>query len=143
VVALGVVDAIWERLEGVRRARSGLTSFHSLIGGDGQARGLLEQLLDQVYSKEQTEMASLHHHSAGLGAMLRSGLGWLGSAPSAPHPRESPWVIVWVVGGITAGEAAMARRAVAGTASRLTLGGSSLLSPGDVLRLALTHDCLV
>ena len=46
----------------------------------------------QVYSKEQTEMASLHHHSAGLGAMLRSGLGWLGSAPSAPHPRESPWV---------------------------------------------------
>ena len=48
VVALGVVDAIWERLEGVRRARSGLTSFHSLIGGDGQARGLLEQLLDQV-----------------------------------------------------------------------------------------------
>ena len=52
-------------------------------------------------------------------------------------------MIVWVVGGITAGEAAMARRAVAGTASRLTLGGSSLLSPGDVLRLALTHDCLV
>ena len=87
LVALAVVDALWERLEGLRVARDGLGAFHSLIGGEGGGWGLVEQLLGEVYRKEGGDVNGLYHHSQGLGAMLRSGLGWLGSAPSAPHPR--------------------------------------------------------
>ena len=87
LVALAVVDNLWERLEGVRVARAGLGAFHSLIGGEGSGWGLVEQLLGEVYRKEGGDVNGLYHHSQGLGAMLRSGLGWLGSAPSAPHPR--------------------------------------------------------
>ena len=87
LVALAVVDNLWERLEGVRVARAGLGAFHSLIGGEGGGWGLVEQLLGEVYRKEGGDVNGLYHHSQGLGAMLRSGLGWLGSAPSAPHPR--------------------------------------------------------
>ena len=88
LVALAVVDTLWERLEGLRVARDGLGAFHSLIGGEGGGWGLVEQLLGEVYRKEGGDVNGLHHHSQGLGAMLRSGLGWLGSAPSAPHPRQ-------------------------------------------------------
>jgi len=142
LVALAVVDNLWERLEGLRVARDGLGAFHSLIGSEGGGWGLVEQLLGEVYRKEGGDVNGLYHHSQGLGAMLRSGLGWLGSAPSAPHPREAPLVILWVVGGVTAGEVALAKKAVAGTESKLTIGGSRVVSPRDALNLAFTHDCL-
>ena len=158
LVALAVVDHLWGRLEGLRLARAGLGAFHSLIGGEGGGWGFVEQLLGEVYRKEGGEVSGLHHHSQGLGAMLRSGLGWLGSAPSAPHPRlgiydlrllfehpisrESPLVILWVIGGVTAGEVALAKKCVAGTESKLTIGGGRLLSPKDALKMAFTHDCL-
>ena len=48
--------SLWTRLEGVRQSRSGLDSFHSLVGGDGQGAGLLEQLLGQVYSPAMAEV---------------------------------------------------------------------------------------
>ena len=56
--------------------------------------------------------------------------------------REAPLVILWVVGGVTAGEVALAKKAVAGTESKLTIGGSRVVSPKDALNLAFTHDCL-
>ena len=48
LVALAVVDTLWERLEGLRVARDGLGAFHSLIGGEGGGWGLVEQLLGEV-----------------------------------------------------------------------------------------------
>ena len=56
--------------------------------------------------------------------------------------RESPLVILWVIGGVTAGEVALAKKCVAGTESKLTIGGGRLLSPKDALKMAFTHDCL-
>jgi hypothetical protein len=144
VVALGVVDRVWARLEGLRTSRAGLGSFHSLVGPEGGLEGLVGQVLAGVYNPEQGEVAGLHHHAAGPGAMLRSGLGWLSSSVAAakPHPRESPLVVVVVLGGVTPGEVVAAGRAAAGTKSRLVLAGSRLLSARDALELAFTHDCL-
>ena len=33
-----------------------------------------------------------------------AGLGWLGGSTVKPHPRQNPWVIVFVVGGVTPSE---------------------------------------
>ena len=43
---------------------------------------------------------------------------------------------------MTAGEVALAKKCVAGTESKLTIGGGRLLSPKDALKMAFTHDCL-
>ena len=142
LVALSVVNTVWERLEGMKSSREGLGSYQSLINYDGEYCGLVEQLLRDIYHPARREVESLHHHAGGLGAMLRSGLGWLGSGPAKPHPRENPWIIVFVVGGVTASEVAASQSLVEGT-GRLTMGGTRLMSPGDLLNMAFLNNPLL
>ena len=103
---------------------------------------MVEQFLRDIYHPARREVESLHHHAGGLGAMLRSGLGWLGSGPAKPHPRENPWIIVFVVGGVTASEVAASQSLVEGT-GRLTMGGTRLMSPGDLLNMAFLNNPLI
>jgi len=139
LVALNVVNTVWERLEGMKSSREGLGSYQSLINYDGEYCGLVEQLLRDIYHPAKKEVESLHHHAGGLGAMLRSGLGWLGSGPAKPHPRENPWIIVFVVGGVTASEVAASQSLVEGT-GRLTMGGTRLMSPGDLPKYGFSEQ---
>ena len=74
--------------------------------------------------------------------MLRSGLGWLGSTPTKPHPRENPWILVFVVGGVTPREAAECQHLVKGV-GKLTLAGTRLLSPADTLHMTFINDPLM
>ena len=141
LVALSVVNTVWERLEGMKSSRAGLGSYQSL-NYDGEYCGLLEQLLGDIYHPARREVECLHHHAGGLGAMLRSGLGWLGSAPAKPHPRENPWVILFVVGGVTASEVAASQHLVEGT-GMLTMGGTRLMSPTDALNMAFINNSLL
>eukprot|EP00092_Neocalanus_flemingeri_P035560 GFUD01038706.1.p1 GENE.GFUD01038706.1~~GFUD01038706.1.p1 ORF type:complete len:662 (+),score=221.66 GFUD01038706.1:35-2020(+) len=142
LVALSVVNIVWERLEGMKSSREGLGSYQSLLNYDGEYCGLLEQLLGDIYHPARKDVAALYHHAGGLGAMLRSGLGWLGSAPAKPHPRENPWVIFFVVGGVTPSEVAASQNLVEGT-GRLTMGGTRLMSPEDLLHMAFVNNTLL
>ena len=143
LVALNVVNTIWERLEGVRMVRSDLGSYQSLINYDGEFSGLLGRLLGDIYHEDRREVTSLHHHaSEGLGAMLRSGLGWLGSAPTKPHPRENPWVLLLVLGGVTAGEVADSQARLQGV-GRLTVASTRLLSQADTLTMTFLNNNLM
>ena len=100
VVALNVINRIWERYDAIKSSRAELEKYESLINYEGEFTGLLSQLLSDIYHEDRRDVPCLHHHSGeGLGAMLRSGLGWLSSAPTKPHPRENPWILVFVVGG--------------------------------------------
>ena len=74
--------------------------------------------------------------------MLRSGLGWLASAPAKPHPRENPWVLVFVLGGVTPCEAAESQRLVTGV-GRLSLAGTRLLAPSDSLHMTFINNSLM
>jgi len=142
VVALSVINIVWERLEGLKGARSELSCYQSLINYDGEQHGLLELILRDIYHQDRRDVESLHHHAGGIGAMLRSGLGWLGSAPAKPHPRESPWIILFVLGGVTPGEIAASQNLVKGT-GRLTIGGTNLLSPLDALKMTFINNPLL
>ena len=149
VVALNVVNKVWERLEAVKKCREDLGRYESLINYEGEFTGLLEQLLADLYHEDRREVACLHHHAGeGLGAMLRSGLGWLSSSVAAasvsskPHPREQPWILVVVLGGVTPAEAARCQDLVTGTGS-LSLAGTRLLSPQDSLHMTFINNSLM
>jgi len=142
VVALTVVNTVWERLEGIKASREGLGSYQSLINYDGEYCGLIEQLLRDIYHPNRGDVESLHHHAGGLGAMLRSGLGWLGSGPAKPHPRENPWIILFVIGGVTPSEIASSQSLVEGT-GKLTIGGTRLMSPSDLLHMTFLNNSLL
>jgi len=142
VVALTVVNTVWERLEGIKTSREGLESYQSLINYDGEYCGILEQLLKDIYHPNKGDVETLHHHAGGLGAILRSGLGWLGSGPAKPHPRENPWIILFVIGGVTPSEIAASQKLVEGT-GRLTIGGTRLMSPSDLLHMTFLNNSLL
>ena len=143
VVALNVVNSVWERLAALKQARQELGSYQSLINYEGEFTGLLGQLLADLYHEDRREVTCLHHHAGeSLGAMLRSGLGWLASAPAKPHPRENPWVLVFVLGGVTPREAAESQRLVTGV-GRLSLAGTRLLAPSDSLHMTFINNSLM
>lgn len=142
LVALKVVNYIWSRLEGLLSYRSHIPHYAELIDGDGRYQGVLEQLLEDLYHERRPEVASLHHHSGGLWGSVKSGLGWLGGAAAKQHPRQNPWVLVFVLGGISPGEIKQLQGIVSGTESRLTLAGTSILSSTDTLELLLLSNPL-
>jgi len=143
VVALNVINSVWERLEGLRTVRAHLPNYQSLLNYDGELSGVLGRLLGEIYHEDRREVTSLQHHSSeGLGAMLRSGLGWLGSAPSKPHPRENPWIIMFVVGGVTAAEVRDSQQRLQGV-GRLTVASTRLLSPADSLTATFLNNNLM
>ena len=143
LVALKVVNTVWERLEGLRTIRSDLGSYQSLINYDGEFSGLLGRLLGDIYHEDRREVTSLHHHATeGLGSILRSGLGWLGSAPTKPHPRENPWVILFVVGGVTPGEVVESQERLQGV-GRLTVGSTRLLTQAETLQMTFLNNNLL
>jgi len=128
LVALNLVNYIWSKLEGIAVYRESLNRYSTLLDEDGNYSSFLSQLLGDVYSESRMEVPDLHHHSGGLGAMLRSGLGWLGGSTAKQHPRQNPWVIVFVIGGVTPTEIKQLQRVVAGTDSKLTVAGTGILT---------------
>jgi len=142
VVALNVVNNVWERLDSLKRSRSDVGRYQSFVNFEGEFNGLLSQLLTDIYHDDRRDVDCLHHHSGGLGAMLRSGLGWLGSAPSKSHPRENPWILVFVLGGVTPREVGTCQDHVSGV-GKLSVGGTRLLSPCDTLQMTFINNSLM
>jgi len=141
VVAHSVVSSIWRRLAALQEVREGVQKYRDLADPVVGYSGLLDQLLEDVYSEDRHEVVDMNHHGGGLGAMLRSGFGWLGSSAKA-HPRENPWVVVYVVGGVTPGEVSRLQRLVPPT-SKLTIAGTRLLAPKDTLDMIFINNCLL
>lgn len=143
LVALNVVNHIWSRLDSLLITRASLNRYSSLLDEDGNYYGFLRQLLDDIYHKDRKEVVDLHHHSGGLGAMLRTGLGWLGAAGSKQHPRENPWIILFVLGGVTPYEIKHLQEIVEGTDSKLTVAGTGIFTPLDSLHLLFNNNPLL
>jgi len=141
LVALNTVNRIWSKLESLITYRQNYPKYHSLIDENGEYEGFLYQLLKDIYHPNKSEVAELNYHSGGLGAILRTGLGWLGSA-SKQHPRQNPWVIVFVLGGVTLAEVKQLQSVVEGTASKLTIAGTSILTPASSINLVFNNNPL-
>ncbi|XP_023349833.1 sec1 family domain-containing protein 2 isoform X2 [Eurytemora carolleeae] len=143
LVALNIVNYIWSRLEGIQAYRSTLHSYLTLLDEDGNYYGILQQLLEDIYHPNSIEIPDLFHHTGGLGSMIRSSLSWFGAGSNKQHPRQNPWIIVYVVGGITPGEMKELQKTVLGTESKLTIAGSGILTAADSLNLIFSNNPLL
>ena len=141
-MALNVVNTVWEKLESLKMMRKDLGSYQSFVNYEGDFNGLLSQLLTDIYHEDRRDVDCLHHHAGGLGAMLRSGLGWLGSAPAKSHPRENPWILLFVIGGVTPAEVSQCQSLVSGV-GKLSVGSNRLLSPSDMLNMTFLNNNLM
>jgi len=142
LVALNTVNRIWTRLEGVLAYRQNIKKYTSLIDENGMYNGFLSQLLGDIYDPSRIDVDCLYYHAGGLGAILRSGLGWLGAANTKQHPRQNPWVLVFVIGGVTPLEIKILQNNVDGTESKLTVCGTSVLTPQSSLNLIFNNNPL-
>eukprot|EP00088_Acartia_fossae_P018825 TRINITY_DN2090_c0_g1_i11.p1 TRINITY_DN2090_c0_g1~~TRINITY_DN2090_c0_g1_i11.p1 ORF type:complete len:664 (-),score=86.37 TRINITY_DN2090_c0_g1_i11:243-2234(-) len=142
LVALNTVNRIWTRLEAILAYRSNTNKYASLIDENGMYNGFISQLLTDIYHPNRIDVPDLHYHAGGLGAILRSGLGWLGAANTKQHPRQNPWVLVFVLGGVTPLEIKQSQTFVAGTESKLTLAATNILTPLSSLNLLFNNNPL-
>ena len=148
IVAYRVVKRLFQKLDSVRKARSVLKGYHSLME-DRSYAGLLRRLLEDIYAEDRREVPDLEHRAGtGLGGLLKSGIGLFGVSVARTHPRENPALWLYVVGGVTADEVRAAKaiveeRSGAEAADRMVVGGTRLLSPREVVQSLFVKDPLL
>jgi len=142
LVALNTVNRIWRRLEALLTYRQNIKKYPSLIDENGMYSGFLQQLLGDIYHPNRIDVPDLHYHAGGLGAILRSGLGWLGASNTKQHPRQNPWVLVFVLGGVTPLEIKQLQSVVEGTESKLTISSTAIINNYSSLELLFNNNPL-
>ncbi len=146
LVAFRTVKRLFQRLNSIRTARASLKGPHrSLLDSK---KGLLHLLLSDMFAEDRRDVPDLEHRAGGLGGLLKSaGMGLFGMSvgPRAPHPRENPALWLFVVGGISADEAAVARAVIRERSAecQLLVGGTGLTSPAQTLDSLFVQDVLL
>ncbi|XP_077541717.1 sec1 family domain-containing protein 2-like [Haemaphysalis longicornis] len=102
------VDGIFDTLQSLGTARASLRKYKSILEEGNMMqpamyKPLLKQLLEDIFDPNAAEASQLDYHSGGLSDMLKAGFGLFRSS-SKPLPKDSPTLIVLVIGGITASE---------------------------------------
>ena len=148
---------IFTRLRSLSQTRSRLhdPSYHRLHttsnqDNDPSYSALVPRIISDVFAPDRRPVVDVDHRSgaASLGGLLKSGIGLLGvnvMASAAKHPRENPSVWVYVVGGVTADEAAAMKAIVAERSEgrcELVVGGTRLLGPREAVEAVLAEDPL-
>ncbi|OVA12407.1 Sec1-like protein [Macleaya cordata] len=119
--------------------RNGPLALESNYGGDPyMGKGLLYKLLMMVIGKY--EVPGLEYHSSAVGRLFKSGFGRFGLGQAKPSLGEQSLILVFVVGGINCHEVLEAREALSQSGRpdiELIIGGTTLLTPDDILDLLL------
>ncbi|XP_061716299.1 sec1 family domain-containing protein 2-like [Cydia pomonella] len=141
-----ISQSIMGRLKDIAMMRKNLQKYNSVLkpcetGGGHEYRGVLQQLVEDLVDTERPELTDLRHRNEGLKDLLRSGLNILTSKKtrSTKHPLDSPTVIIFVVGGITAEECKHIHRTVitSGVDTAVFIGSTKFVSPVEAMRDAL------
>ncbi|KAK4779318.1 hypothetical protein SAY86_006846 [Trapa natans] len=101
-------------------------------------KGFLYKLVTRVLSK--SDVPGLEHHSSAVGRLFKSGFGRFGLGQAKPSLSDQDVILVFVVGGINGLEAREVQEAVSESGRpdlELLLGGTTLLTPNDMLDLLL------
>ncbi|KAL5573771.1 hypothetical protein UlMin_023368 [Ulmus minor] len=119
--------------------RDGSMSSESSFGGDPYAsKGLLYKLLSKILSKN--DVPGLEYHSSTVGRLFKSGFGRFGLGQAKPNLADQNLILVFVIGGINGLEVREAQEAISDSGRpdvELILGGTTLLTPDDMLDLLL------
>ncbi|GMH12128.1 hypothetical protein Nepgr_013969 [Nepenthes gracilis] len=119
--------------------REGPVGSDSGIDGDSyETKGLLYKLLTRVLCKY--DVPGLVHHSSTVGRLFKSGLGRFGLSQAKPSLADHNVILVFVMGGINGVEVREALEALSASGRpdvELIVGGTTLLTPDDMLDLLL------
>ncbi|XP_075671605.1 sec1 family domain-containing protein MIP3 [Castanea sativa] len=119
--------------------RDGLLSLESNFSGDPYtSKGLLHKLLTRVLSKD--DVPGLEYHSSTVGRLFKSGFGRFGLGQAKPSLADQNVILVFVIGGINGLEVREAQEALSESGRpeiELLLGGTTFLTPDDMLDLLM------
>ncbi|XP_039067091.1 sec1 family domain-containing protein MIP3 isoform X2 [Hibiscus syriacus] len=115
-----------------------LASESNLTGDPYTNKGLLYKLLTKILGK--FDVPGLEYHSSTVGRLFKSGFGRFGLGQANPSVADQNVILVFVVGGINGVEVQEAHEALSESGRpdiELILGGTTFLTPDDMLDLLL------
>lgn len=119
--------------------RDGTLSLESNFSGDPYtSKGLLHKLLTRVLGKY--DVPGLEYHSSTVGRLFKSGFGRFGLGQAKPGLADQNVILVFVIGGINGLEVREAQEALSESGRpeiELLLGGTTFLTPHDMLDLLM------
>ncbi|GAU40516.1 hypothetical protein TSUD_92880 [Trifolium subterraneum] len=104
-------------------------------------KGLIYKLLTRVLGKY--DVPGLEYHSSTVGRLFKSGFGRFGLGQAKPSLADQNVILVFVIGGINGLEVREALEALAESGRpdiELLVGGTTLLTPDDMLDLLLGNS---
>ncbi|XP_057955432.1 sec1 family domain-containing protein MIP3 isoform X2 [Malania oleifera] len=123
-------------------SREGTLAFESTYDNDSSmSKGLLYKLLTRVLGKY--DVPGLEYHSSTVGRLFKSGFGRFGLAQAKPSLADQNVILVFVIGGINGLEVLEAQEALSESGRpdiELILGGTTLLTPNDMLDILLGNS---
>ncbi|KAI6673128.1 hypothetical protein NL676_001034 [Syzygium grande] len=117
----------------------GMSTLDSSFNSDSKLnKGLLYKLLTRILNK--SDIPGLEYHSSTVGRLFKSGFGRFGLGQAKPSLSDQDVIMVFVVGGINGLEVREVQEAVSESGRpdvQLILGGTTLLTPDDMVDLLL------
>ncbi|GMI99324.1 MAG2-interacting protein 3 [Hibiscus trionum] len=107
-------------------------------------KGLLYKLLTKILGK--FDVQGLEYHSSTVGRLFKSGFGRFGLGQANPSLADQNVILVFVVGGINGVEVHEAHEALSESGRpdiELILGGTTFLTPDDMLELLLGQSSYI
>ncbi|KAJ8755692.1 hypothetical protein K2173_022635 [Erythroxylum novogranatense] len=122
--------------------RDGTFSLEGNFTGDPDSnKGLLYKLLTKLLNKH--DIPHIKYHSSTVGRLFKSGFGRFGLGQAKPSLADHNVIMIFVLGGINGTEVREAQEALSRSGrpdTELILGGTTFLTPDDMLDLLLGHS---
>ncbi|XP_075715835.1 sec1 family domain-containing protein 2 [Rhinoderma darwinii] len=143
-----VVDKMFATLRDLARVRSHLKLFSSVhVPGShiqqASYKPLLKQIVEEIFHPDHTEPTDIEHMSSGLTDLLKTGFSMFMKV-SRPHPGDSSFLILFVIGGVTVSEVRMVKDLVSTLKPgvQVVVLSTRLLKPLDIPELLFATDRL-
>lgn len=127
------------------KSKKGPLGLESNLSSDPYTnKGLLYKLLTKTLGK--FDVPGLEYHSSTVGRLFKSGFGRFGLGQAKPSLADQNLILVFVVGGINGVEVQEAQEALSESGRpdiELVLGGTTFLTPDDMLDLLLGESSYI
>ncbi|OXU28463.1 hypothetical protein TSAR_011460 [Trichomalopsis sarcophagae] len=143
--SIKITDQIMKILHKVLTQRKPFENYRQVMSKPNSREmakhtGLLEQLVTDLLDEKRPDIPDLTKKSSSL---LSSGFNYLTKGKTSNHPSDNAWIIIYVLGGITADEVKIVEEIKSKKGPKcpkITLGGTRLLNPLEVVdKILLTN----
>ncbi|XP_031556995.1 sec1 family domain-containing protein 2-like [Actinia tenebrosa] len=142
------VSDAFEKLSGVGIAREELKQHRSLYQDEtaleeASYNPLVKQIIDAIFSDDKPELIDIEFKSHGLKDYIKTGFSLFMNV-SKPRPNGLPFLVLFVIGGITCSEVQQIREALAAHRCNIQviIGSTQILKPGDIFQRVFCQENL-